>query len=277
VSYGKYTVIYQQHGVNYKLFKFFYGKDGSYYVTSPYHYENKAALLKMTRNYALNEENIPFEDAIDFALAEDDECRIKLSHHPDGLVQFSGEGILSGKDSSGNILGIGIMSWPLDRPVSGPAFSVTIRGVEQFKLANNISENSCVFKHDELTPMPKANILIVEGHYFPPLWRRFIQTRIDGEKFIEIIHPNGAVLRLKVLLSTNRCMRAGFFGLECYTLYESEHFSGSFILSGSTGNLRRNEKGELLGDGIYCVYPLSENMPIKRTLNYGKEYIPPKI
>jgi hypothetical protein len=28
-----------------------------------------------------------------------------------------------------------------------------------------------------------------------------------------------------------------------------------FIFNGPTGNLRRNDKGELLGDGIYCFYP----------------------
>lgn len=231
----------------------------------------------MTCNYALKEENISFEKAIDFALAEDDNRRIKLSHHPDGLVQFSGEGILSGKDSSGNILGMGIMSWPLDRPVNGPSFSVTIRDVKQFKPTNNISKGSCVFIEDELTPMPMANILIIEGHYFPPLWRRFIQTEIDGKKFIQIIHPNGAILRLRVLLPSNRCSRAAFIGLECFTLYDSENLEGIFALTGSTGNLRRNEKGELLGDAICCVYPFHDSMPIKRTLNYRKTNIPPKI
>jgi hypothetical protein len=115
---AKYTVVYEKGGHRYKLCKIFFGSDGSYYVTSPYHPAEGATLLKATVNYALSEMEIPVEQAIDAAAAEDDELRIKLSHHPDGFLQFSGQGIVSGKDADGNIRSIGVMSWPLDRQPS---------------------------------------------------------------------------------------------------------------------------------------------------------------
>ena len=276
MSKGNYTVLYEKDGTIYKLCKILFGSDGSYYVTSPYHSAQKAVLLKMTVNYALQEMMIPVEQAVDVASAEDDDKRLKLSHHPDGFVQFSGQGILSGKDSDGNIRGIGVMSWPLDNPVRGPAFGIAIRGVENFEQANRVSGEACLFKHKELTPMPNANVLFLEGHYFPSLWRRFIETAQDGTKTISIVHPAGAVVRLKVLFAPEQSVRPGFIGLELYTDFDdSEDMIDSFILSGCTGNLRENEQGQLLADGIYCMYPRS-NIQVRRNLDYIMRSIPPK-
>jgi hypothetical protein len=39
---------------------------------------------------------------------EDDEYRLKLSHHPDGFVQFSGHGIKSGRNADGTPKGLGV-------------------------------------------------------------------------------------------------------------------------------------------------------------------------
>ncbi len=276
MSKGNYTVLYEKDGVTYKLCKILFGSDGSYYVTSPYHPAEKAVLLKMTVNYALQETVIPIEQAVDIASAEDDDKRIKLSHHPDGFIQFSGQGILSGKDAEGNIRGIGVMSWPLDHPVRGPAFALSMRGVEKFQQANKVRGEVCLFKHEELTPMPNANVLTMEGYYFPPLWRRFIETSQDGTKTISIVHPAGAVLRLKVIFAPEQCARPGFIGLEMYTDFDdSEDMIDSFILSGSTGNLRENEQGQLLADGIYCMYPRS-NIQVRRSVDYILDSIPPQ-
>lgn len=252
---GKYTVVYDLGGNARKLCKIWFGPDGSYYVTSPYHPANRALLMKATVNYDSIETEISESEALDLASAEDDQKRIKFSHHADGFIQFSGQGILSGIDEQGNIRGIGIRSWPLAHPVSGPAFGIMMRGVEQFQLADKISDEICLFSDQEFLPISGAKV-ILEGYYFPALWRRFVRLRHDGSYGIDIFHPNGAVLPLKVLFPPERCLLQGFLGLEIYTeVSDDDTPTPSFFLSGSTGNLRRNQKGELLGDGIYCFYP----------------------
>lgn len=265
---GNHTIIYEKSGIKHKLCRVFFGPDGSYYVTSPYHPTEKAILLKMTVNYALSEMQIPFEQAIDIASAEDDEKRLKLSHHPDGFVQFSGEGILSGKDSDGKIRGIGIMSWPLDAPVLGPAFGISIIGVQDFKLSAQPKGETCIFHEEEITPMPDADVITLEGYYFPALWRRFIKVEPDGTRTISIMHPARAVLRLKVIFPMERCSRQGFIGIELYTVCSNPRdVSPAFMLSGPTDNLRNNEEGQLLGDGIYCMYPRFGITP-RRSVDY---------
>lgn len=274
MGHGNYTVLYEKDGTVYKLCKVLFSADGSYFVTSPYHRADKAILIKATVNYALDKMDIPFKQAVDLASAEDDEKRIKLSHHASGFVQFSGQGITSGIDSAGNIRGIGVMSWPLVSPVRGPAFGITILGVEQFQQASKVKGDSCLFKHEELTPIPGANLLCLEGYYFPPLWRRFIRTERDGTKTISMVHPGGAVLKLKVVFASERSAHPGFIGLEMYTdIGDFGGVTAGFVLSGPTGQLRQNERGEILGDGIYCMYPRL-NIPTRRSIDYVMKEIP---
>ena len=278
MAYGNFIVIYEKDGFSYKLCRIFFGADGSYYITSPYHPAEKAALMKVTVNYALSQATVCFEQAIDIASAEDDDKRIKFSHHPDGLVQFSGQGITSGKDSEGKIRGIGVMSWTLDKPVIGPAFGISILGIEQFEKANRVKGEKCVFKHEELTPLPGADTFTLEGYYFPPFMRRFLQTAKDGSKTISVVHPAGFVLRLKVLMPNEQCERQGFIGVELYKVYSGESDKSvtcQFIFSGPTGNLKENENGQTLGDGIYCMYPRRE-IPVRRNLDFVMNAVPPQ-
>jgi len=250
-----------------------FGSDGSYYVTSPYHPDHQAVLTKMTVNYAQREMKIALQEAIDVASLDDDDKRLKMSHHPSGFVQFSGEGILSGKNEDGIIKGIGVMSWPLDKPTMGPAFGISIRGIERFEKDNKAGDQKFTFKYNEISAVPEPYSLVLEGYYFPPLWRRFIRSQPDGTKAISINHPAGVVLNLKVLLAPEECTRPGFIGLELYTIPDEEPLKGGFILGGPTGNLRRNEQGEWLGDGIYCLYPRGE-MPVHRNINYKLPSVP---
>jgi len=276
---GNYRVLLEVDTRWHKLCRVFYGRDGSYYVTSPYREGDGAVLVKSTVNYAKAQTTVTFEELIDLASIEDEQHAVKLSHHPDGLVQFSGPGVRSGRDGQGNLTGMAVQSWPLDRPVAGPAFGLVIRGVKGFEIANHPCNDDVAFSEHELTLLPAPRIYVVEGHYFPPLWRRFVQTEVDATKRISILHPNGAVLRLRVLLPPEPCKRQGFLGLEIYSeplemeMPNPEH---GFILAGSTGNLRRNEQGELLGDGIWCMAPKGQ-MPARRSLDYGRPNIPPVV
>jgi hypothetical protein len=268
---AKHTVIYKKDGERYKLCKIFFGNDGSYYVTSPYHPAEAAVLFKATVNYAMNEMDLSLEHALDVAAAEDDEKRIKLSHHPDGFLQFSGQGIVSGKDHEGNIRGIGVMSCPLDRLTRRPAFGLTMAGLEDFEKPDRVKDIPCVFRHEELTPIPGPHVFVLEGYYLPTLWRRFVRVRPDGTRVVPLVHPAGVVIELKAIFPSEQCARQNFFGLEIYTVprVEGDVRGPAFTISGSTGNLRENEHGQLLGDGIWCRYPRDFDAPNQRSLDYA--------
>ena len=266
---NSHTIIYEKDGIQYKLCKVLFARDGSYSVLSPYHPEQKAILMKATVDYSMSEMSIAVEEAIDLAAADDDRRRLKLSHHRSGFLQFSGQGILSGLDEEGNPKGIGVMSWPLEQYISGPAFGITLFGVEQFKQAARISDEACIFRHDELTLPPGTDRLVLEGHYFPPLWRRFIRLQHNGESVISVVHPAGVVLPLKAVLPAEDCELQGFFGLELYGIPEDAEtrIASGFILSSSSGNMRQSEEGHLLGDGLFCMYP-RQNIVARRSLDY---------
>jgi hypothetical protein len=277
MGYGKYTVTYEKGGNKYKLCKVWFGGDGSYYLSSPYHPAQKAALFKMTVNYARQEMSIPTEELVDIASVEDDEKRLKLAHHPDGFIQFSGQGILSGEDPNGTIRGMGVMSWPLDAPMRGPAFVVTIRGIEEFARAEAVVDGPIVFRHEELAVVPGADAFVLEGYYFPDVWRRFIRTDKSGERIILLAHPAGVVIPLKVIFPTERCQRQGIIGLEMYTPPkdpEADYASPSFALSSATGSARRNLQGEIVAEGLYAMYPRS-TAQTRRVLDYVMNEIPP--
>lgn len=60
---------------------------GGFAVLVPYHETRRGHLLKYPVDYRIGEMEMPFEEATEYS-AED---RAKLSLHPDGFVQFSGE------------------------------------------------------------------------------------------------------------------------------------------------------------------------------------------
>src|ERR1044072_398436 len=114
---NNYTIAIRQNGQVHKITKILFGRDGSYMVMVPYHSANKGILFKLPVGFStpLDEpSDVPYSEVLD--AGDVDEKRVKLSHHRSGFLQFSGEGVLSGFDSSGNPRGIGIQSWPLDNP-----------------------------------------------------------------------------------------------------------------------------------------------------------------
>ena len=242
MNYGKYTVVYLTGGVSYKICKIWFGSDGSYYVTSPYHPDSKAWLFKVRVNYALEEMTIPLEELHDLASVDDDERCLKLAHHPDGFVQFSGR---------------------------GPAFGIVIRGIEQFQQASATGDKTVVFSDAEISSLPGANTLVIEGHYFPSLWRRFVRVEHDGSRTISVFHPAKAVLKLKVLFASPRCALDSFIGIELYTDKVESKFSTSpsFALSGPTGNLRKNLEGQWTAESIQCMFPRGD-LRVESVLDY---------
>jgi hypothetical protein len=256
-----------------KICRVFFGADGSYYVTSPYHRLAKAVLMKATVNYTRDETFVSYEEAVDVASLDDDENALKLAHHPDGFVQFSGHGVVSGIDESGAIRGVGARSWPLFRPTRGPAFAMVITGFEGHPTATGNEPGLLTFRHSDFGAPSGWTVLNLEGHYFPPLWRRFVRVGGDGMPTISIVHPAKAVLRLKVVFSSADCAFPGFIGLEAYLQPNEGDSTPAFTLSGPTEKLRRNAAGEVLGDGIFAMYPRIDN-PGRRSANYRLGEVP---
>jgi hypothetical protein len=265
-------VVFEVEGRLWKLCRIFFGRDGSYYVTAPYHPLGKALLSKATVNYSLAEMTIPFEEMLDSASLDDDERVLKLAHHPDGFVQFSGDGVTSGKDSNGNIRGVGVMSWPLTSPVRGPAFAISMAGVDQFEEADGTADDLVVYRERDVALVPDWNLLVLEGHYFPPLWRRFVRFPDAAHPVISVVHPAKAVLDLRVVPTSDDCEWPGFIGLELYTETDASGPSPRFTFSGPTGSIRQNEAGETLGDGIFAAYPRPTEG--RRSVNYRLSEVP---
>ena len=271
-----YRLAYERGGKLYRLTRVMFGTDGSYYVAAPVHPERRALLTKFTVNYAKQEMQIPISEAVDLGAAGAEDKEIKLSHHPDGFMQFSGAGLVSGRDADGSIRGVGVDTWTLDDPNRGPAFGIVITDIEQFGSETSDSADTLVFTADDVTPLDGADQLIFEGYYFPPLWRRFIRRDGRGNLVIRIFHPAKAVLELRVVLPTENVELPGFLGFELYTGYlkdEDEEPRPGFIMSGSTGNVRRNEAGETLADGIHCMYPADDFEISARNLDYVRDYV----
>jgi hypothetical protein len=266
---GNSVVVYVRDRVRYKLTRVILGGDGSYYVTCPYHADQaeRAAFLMHTVNYAMDSMDVKMEDAIDIGAVDDPDRGIKLSHHPDGFLQFSGPGLTSGREQDGSVKGFGIMSWPLDQPPAGPAFAVTIRGLDHFETEENPRGGDITFSNEDVMGPPEPRIYTVEGFYFTPEERRFVRPRGDGTLEIAKVHPSGLVVPLRVLLPGDPSR--GFVGIDFYAQPREDDMPGpdhGFIISTSTGNLRKTRFGAL-ADGMACVVP-GEGIDPRRLLNY---------
>ncbi|NQT23306.1 MAG: hypothetical protein HQ579_07735 [Candidatus Omnitrophica bacterium] len=274
---NKYTIIIKKNECFYKISKVFFGKDGSYYVTVPYHKERKGWIWKFEKNFpSLNDfENmgtlhIPMSAAID--VASSDENIIKLSHHPDGFVQFSGKGIISGKDPSGNVQGVGIHSWTLRDPAPGPSFVITINGVEDFEQVTNTKDKTAIiFSENAIVGLSSQSGYVIEGFYFPKELRRFVYILKDGSKMIQLTHPSKCIMTMKVILPPEDSEIQGFIGL---SINKSEIKTGvarsGFFISAPTQFTFNKNNSDVKVTTIFCSYPRGREDMVKRSLNYGK-------
>lgn len=229
------------------------GKDGSYYVTAPYHEARSASAIIHTVYYERRRSTTTPEMRIDIGLLADDKKRLKLSHHPDGFAQFSGDGIVSGRNEQGQPKGIGIMSFPLSRPPrTGPSFSCTVLGLEGFDSGNTGKNNAINFENEDVPPLSGADGLVLEGSYFTSDWRKYLFER-EGFWYLEMQHNMNTIIRYRALLSTSKSLC--FIGIRFirYDVKMADHKSG-FILSGPSTNVRTID-GERMADGIFCSFP----------------------
>lgn len=166
---SSYRVAWRVGSSLYRVTRIVYGSDSSYYLIAPTHPSQRALFAKFTVNYAKQELLVAFKDFVDVAAAAAPDKEIKLTHHRDGFVQFSGAGILSGRAEDGTIRGMGIESWPLWQPVRGPTCGLVAVQPEALFAPITDNEESVIFDDAEMAPLKEWNELILEAHYFPYL------------------------------------------------------------------------------------------------------------
>jgi len=101
--------------------------DGGYALIAPYHAAREGWLYKHEVDYRKYVNTVKLSDMQHFVASD----RVKLSHHWDGFVQFSGENsqtIRSGRDPfTGEPKGLAIMSAPIWKPIKdGPTFGIIL-------------------------------------------------------------------------------------------------------------------------------------------------------
>jgi hypothetical protein len=275
------TVWYQMGARYFKVFKVGFGGDGSYYVTAPYHPLETALIGKVEVNYALERPAAMKESiaqAMQLAVLDDDEKRLKLSHHPDGFLQFSGEGIVSGRQSDGTPKGIGVFSWKLDRPTYGPSFGISFYRPEKLGRQGTPKPGDVIFDSAELEHMRMPGFPFLDvrfaGHYFPPRFRSFVRQDAGGYR-MSIVNPESYVIQeLKVILASKDSRFPGVIGL---TAEPMEIGYEGFFMSSSTGSLRRSSAGDLIGDQLFCLYPVPADVSSAKLvrLNFANLPAPP--
>ncbi|WP_156669997.1 MULTISPECIES: hypothetical protein [unclassified Mycobacterium] len=150
--------------------------DGGYSVLAPYHAARNGWLYKHKVDYSKEEISLEISEMQHFEASD----RVKLSHHWDGFVQFSGvnsQKIISGRNPlTGEPRGLAIMSAPMWRPItSGPTFGVLLWGPTDFKQVEDTRATDIIFHANEIYYERSApynfNAYHVEGWVFgAPLW-----------------------------------------------------------------------------------------------------------
>jgi hypothetical protein len=250
---NRFTIVYEAEAQRFKLCKIILNGDGTYFITVPYHVSDKVYLSKQTVNF-LDPNNIHRDPPIEYSLIDDDEHRLKLSHHPDGFVQFSGHNIVSGRNADGSPKGIGLQSWPLNRPTAGPACAICIQNPLAFKKAETQTSADIIFKAEDLYSTAADNGLVIETYYFPGTWRRFVRVSNVGP-VIWFKHPSGAIVEARVCKSPPDDWNTGFIGLDLWPAPINLGETSGFTISSPTGGLRYNTDNQLEGEGLYAWYP----------------------
>lgn len=153
-------------------------RDGGFAVVAPYHAAKEGFLFKMANPEELGGRfSVPAPAEVYRYTAAH---RIKLSFHPDGFIQFSGENpgtMRSARGPLGEPKGLGILRPPLSKPiVSGPTFGILAWGLSDFARCP-VSERGVVrFSQADLyygrgaRPASDPKGILVEGIIFSSLF-----------------------------------------------------------------------------------------------------------
>jgi hypothetical protein len=223
---------------------------GGFAVTMPYHSARSGFVAKVPIDYnVIGRFEVPAESLVGFTA----ENRTKLSYHPDGFVQFSGEiqgKVISGRDpKTGEPRGVGLMTQPLSNPIrTGPTFGVVAWGLEDFGELRD-ADRAVVFEPEDMyyrgcTP-EEANGLLLEVFVFPKRYWAATRQRRTGYALtmaFRFFEASYAAIELKVLdLPGQDILLAGFVS----RLAVSFRGRSGWVLNGP-GNREKSGKGHVL-------------------------------
>ncbi|MHB1752159.1 MAG: hypothetical protein ACYCTF_05610 [Acidiferrobacter sp.] len=230
-----------------------YGAKG-FAVVTPYHAARAGFVGKMPVDYKkIGQFEVPHTDIVGFTTSD----RVKLSYHPDGFVQFSGEAqgaIISGRDPTNGLpKGVALMSQPLSSPVrSGPTFGITAWGLHDFSAlpdTDAVSPATVLFEPDDLyfrgaTPC-EANGIILEVFAFPK--RYWAGVRKRGRDYVLTIafkdfEASRAAIELKVIDIPGQDVMLAGFASNARLTFPSD---SGWVLSGP-GSAAPDGKGHVL-------------------------------
>ena len=247
-------MVLQKVDTKYKLIKIIFHKDGSYFVTAPYHNQKKAFLFKMEVDYQKHQQIISHSETIENTALDDDDLALKISHHPDGFLQFSGQGIRSGKNEDGTPKGIGIQSWPLSSPPKGPAFGVTIKNYQDMIQSTKPDPKELCIKFETISGDEEDTTTIVRGFFIPLQFKEYIYKENNVE-YISIADPSGVMLKLHVIRPEKTDKYFGFMGIHVHVeTMDDKSNTYEYMFSTSTGKLR-SDGNTTKGTGLYAIYP----------------------
>src|SRR5205823_4572639 len=152
-----------------------------------------------------------------------------------------------------------------------PSFGITFKWLDDFEIASStvaqkLDSHGIVFGMDGLAPVI-GDGFVLEGFYFPPKARRFVKA-VRNKACMQIVHPVGIVMDLQVALADpSGCDFPGLVGFTLYPIQTGIPAPSGYMMSSSTGNLRKNSNGDILGDGLFCVFPDELRSITRRTLD----------
>jgi len=184
-------------------------REGGLGLLAPYHSARSGVLTKTLVDYSAGGRRVAGEDMELFSAGD----RVKLSYHPDGFVQFSGERsgrIVSGKDPrSGEPRGLGIMANPMDAPVmTGPSFGISAWGLEDFLVQEGrprgdllvFEQDDFVYDHCDVNTWGSYGIeFFIFTMYFQPFVRQVGRTRFELPLWHNQFHSIGRSFNFKVV------------------------------------------------------------------------------
>jgi len=244
-----------------KLTKIVAYKTGGFCVLVPYHKEKKGWLIKASIDYSQSgTTSRHIGTGIKFS-ADD---RVKLSYHPDGFVQFSGEvggRIISGRDpDSGEIKGLGTLTQPLNNPIiTGPSFAVSIWGLDEFDLLPP-DENACLFTscdlyHRRCTP-EMFNGYVLEAFIFPDTY--WGATRGEDQQWRATLavpfEAHGTLLEFRMLPLAGQPIVLGLVMSRAGLKFKAK---SGYCLNGPGG-----ERIDNIAQGLWAIYPRPDNLEL---------------
>jgi hypothetical protein len=262
-----------------KVTKIISYRDGGFGLIAPYHDAKKGFVTKTMVDYSKTSQQVLFETTERFSASD----RVKLSYHPDGFVQFSGENtgkIVSGRDAvTGEPKGLGFMTNPLNSPVTtGPSFGISFWGLDDFQVQKGtprgdlitFKEHDFVYEHcDESTWGSYGISFFIFGIAFQQYVRKTGPKRFELDLWLNQFMRDGAAFNLKVARLGHQ---PWFLGAACFRRpwIASKDGPASGWIIGSPGARTKTPVKPVM----HAHYP-DAGLEIDRSLDYDQWTMPP--